>query len=184
MAGLALRAILTQLAARPLPSPIPHYSFCLLLMRLLTLINVFSYYAAFYLCLLLLLGVTQGSGERSESGFGFRFPFEIPFTARMSKRKGRAGTGITRITRIVSGAARLLNSLKISIATAATPAITITITKATAAAATGITTATFKCLPTGKLFAGCHMSIKLTLEWQSKRTGRQRESQKERQRER
>lgn len=43
----------------PLPSSSPHhYSFCLLLMRLLTLINVFfflffSYYAACYLCLLL-----------------------------------------------------------------------------------------------------------------------------------
>lgn len=111
------------------------------------------------------------------TGFGFRFPFEIPFYCSLVKRgEGgeRGGAGITRITRIVAGAARLLNSLKISISTAATPAITITLTITTvAAAATGITTATFKYLPTGKLFAGCHMSIKLTLEWQSKRTGRQ-----------
>lgn len=66
---------------------------------------------------------------------------------------------ILRDLRVLFRAVRLLNSLKISISTATNPTKAITVTTAT----------TFKHLPTGKLFAGCHMSIKLTLEWQSKR---------------
>lgn len=71
----------------PLPSSSPHhYSFCLLLMRLLTLINVFFSFpttlpVTFASCF------TSAKGEGA-TGFGFRFPFEIPFYCSLVKRVG------------------------------------------------------------------------------------------------
>lgn len=58
------------------------------------------------------------------TGFGFRLPFEIPFTARMPD----GGRGITSITRIVPGAAFIKFIKNIHFDRSATPAITITLT--------------------------------------------------------
>lgn len=101
---LALRAILTLSPSPPSPR---YHSFCLLLMRLLTLINVFSY----HLCL---------------------WPYWIWVSVAIWNSfycsHVERGRGITSITRIVPGAAFIKFIKNIHFDRSATPAITITLT--------------------------------------------------------